>query len=77
MAFSPHLHRLPVPTGTVGAGVCWAACRCLCGYGESPYVEHNAERAIVGRMRQMHTDGLSAYRIASQLGAERDSHAVR
>jgi DNA invertase Pin-like site-specific DNA recombinase len=39
-------------------------------YGESPYVEHNAERAIVERMRQMHADGISAYRIASKLRAE-------
>lgn len=39
-------------------------------YGESPYVEHNPERVIVTRMRQMHTDGISAYRIASQLRAE-------
>ena len=76
MAFSPHLHRLPMPTGTVGAGVCWAACRCLCGYGESPYVEHNAERAIVERMRQMHTDGLSAY-IGLQVSCERKEIRTR
>jgi DNA invertase Pin-like site-specific DNA recombinase len=39
-------------------------------YGESPYVEHNPERKIVERMRQMHADGISAYRIASKLRAE-------
>lgn len=39
-------------------------------HGESRYVEHNAERAIVARIRQMHVDGISAYRIASQLRAE-------
>jgi site-specific DNA recombinase len=39
-------------------------------YGESPYVEHNAEREIVERMRQMHAGGISAYRIATQLRAE-------
>src|ERR1700733_2096145 len=39
-------------------------------YGESPYVEHNAERETVERMRQMHAKGISAYRIATQLRAE-------
>jgi DNA invertase Pin-like site-specific DNA recombinase len=39
-------------------------------YGESPYVEHNTEREIVERMRQMHANGISAYRIATQLRAD-------
>jgi DNA invertase Pin-like site-specific DNA recombinase len=39
-------------------------------YGEHPSREHDAERAIVARIYQMHTDGVSAYRIASQLRSE-------
>src|SRR6266849_9132681 len=39
-------------------------------YGESPYVEHNPEREIVERIQQTHADGISAYRIATQLRAE-------
>ncbi len=39
-------------------------------YGESPYVEHNPEREIVERIQQSHADGISAYRIASQLRTE-------
>jgi site-specific DNA recombinase len=39
-------------------------------YGEHPSHEHDAERVVVARIRQMHADGASSYAIAKQLNAE-------
>ena len=39
-------------------------------YGESPYREHDAERAVVARIAQMRKDGLSLYQIAKTLNDE-------
>jgi DNA invertase Pin-like site-specific DNA recombinase len=39
-------------------------------YGESPYVEHAAEREIVAKIEQKAREGFSAYLIARQLRAE-------
>jgi site-specific DNA recombinase len=39
-------------------------------YGEHPSHEYDAERAIVARIRQMHSEGLNVYRIAKTLNGE-------
>ena len=39
-------------------------------YGEHPSHDYDAERAVVSRIRQMHTDGVSSYAIAKTLSTE-------
>jgi DNA invertase Pin-like site-specific DNA recombinase len=39
-------------------------------YGEHPNREHDGERAIAARIRQMHADGVSSYAIAKMLNTE-------
>ena len=39
-------------------------------FGQHPMREYDWERAVVERIRQMHADGVSMYRIARTLSAE-------
>lgn len=39
-------------------------------YGEHPKREYDGERAVIARIRQMHADGVTTYRIAKTLTAE-------
>jgi site-specific DNA recombinase len=39
-------------------------------YGEHPNREHDGERVIAARVRQMHAEGMSGYAIAKKLNAE-------